>query len=413
MVLDSFSPRKISWHWYAALILFLCASIGFSSGVSLTERPEIVNSSFLERAYYSLGLYVVGGLDVGTPIGGPLYGRILLWIAFFGSPLLAASAVIEAVLHVMSPQRWRLRRLRNHIVIVGAGDMTMSYLRVLRSHAGNVRVVVVDQSIDRVRELELAETFNATVVVGDITQDFLIKSLRLKRSQRVILLGDNDFLAFEAASKIIKLHPHLESRVILHCSNLRFLRAVQDTKIAKQCISFNSYNLAATGLVREVLIHHFHKTKEKDTVILAGFGRFGQTILEELQMNAYDEIASVGIIDIDAERRIQIVDEQERFDRAYSREVFEGNIAHPEVWGNITRRYDLSEGEPVIILGTGDAANNLRTALWIRKKYPRALLFARTNDVSEFAREVCEEHNIESISITKLVEDNIPVEWIK
>ncbi|MFT4714586.1 MAG: voltage-gated potassium channel Kch, partial [Candidatus Azotimanducaceae bacterium] len=291
MVLDSFSPRKISWHWYAALILFLCASIGFSSGVSLTERPEIVNSSFLERAYYSLGLYVVGGLDVGTPIGGPLYGRILLWVAFFGSPLLAASAVIEAVLHVMSPQRWRLRRLRNHIVIVGAGDMTMSYLRVLRSHAGNVRVVVVDQSIDRVRELELAETFNATVVVGDITQDFLIKSLRLKRSQRVILLGDNDFLAFEAASKIIKLHPHLESRVILHCSNLRFLRAVQDTKIAKQCISFNSYNLAATGLVREVLIHHFHKTKEKDTVILAGFGRFGQTILEELQMNAYDEIA--------------------------------------------------------------------------------------------------------------------------
>ena len=262
MVLDSFSPRKISWHWYAALILFLSASIGFSSGVSLTERPEIVNSSFLERAYYSLGLYVVGGLDVGTPIGGPLYGRILLWIAFFGSPLLAASAVIEAVLHVMSPQRWRLRRLRNHIVIVGAGDMTMSYLRVLRSHAGNVRVVVVDQSIDRVRELELAETFNATVVIGDITQDFLIKSLRLKRSQRVILLGDNDFLAFEAASKIIKLHPHLESRVILHCSNLRFLRAVQDTKIAKQCVSFNSYNLAATGLVREVLIHHFRKTKD-------------------------------------------------------------------------------------------------------------------------------------------------------
>jgi hypothetical protein len=54
----------------------------------------------------------------------------------------------------------------------------------------------------------------------------------------------------------------------------------------------------------------------------------------------------------------------------------------------------------------------LRTALWIRKKFPRALLFVRTNLVSEFAREVCEEHNIQSISITQLVEDNIPVEWL-
>lgn len=412
MVLDSISPRKISWHWYAALILFLCASIGFTSGVSLTERPEVASASFIVKAYYSMGLFVIGGLDVGTPVDGPLYGRILLWIAFFGCPLLAASAVIEAVLHVMSPQRWRLRRLNNHIVIVGAGDMTMSYLRVLRSYGDDLRVVVVDQNIDRVRELELTETFNVTVVVGDITHDFLIKSLRLKRSQRVMLLGKDNFMAFEAASKILKLHPHLESKIILHCSNLRFLRAMQETRIAKQCISFNSYNIAATGLVRDVLIHHFGRTKEKDTVILAGFGRFGQTILEELQTHAHAAIASIGIIDVDANRRIQIVDEQERFASGYRREVFEGDIAHPDVWGQITARYDLGHGEPVIILGTGNSADNLRTALWIRKKYPKALIFARTNDVSQFAREVCDEHNIQSISITQLVEDNIPKEWV-
>jgi hypothetical protein len=57
--------------------------------------------------------------------------------------------------------------------------------------------------------------------------------------------------------------------------------------------------------VREVLLHHFHRTEEKDVVILAGFGRFGQTILEELQLNAHKDIASVGIIDVDADRRIR------------------------------------------------------------------------------------------------------------
>ena len=99
------------------------------------------------------------------------------------------------------------------------------------------------------RELELTETFDVTVVVGDITQEFLIKSLRLKRSQRVMLLGEDNFLAFEAASKILKLHPHLESRIILHCSNLRFLRAMQDTRIANQCNSFSDSGSSGNHIV--------------------------------------------------------------------------------------------------------------------------------------------------------------------
>ena len=71
VVFDSLSPRKISWHWYAALILFLSASVGFTSGVGLTGQPDIVDAPFVVKAYYSMGLFVVGGLDIGTPVGGP------------------------------------------------------------------------------------------------------------------------------------------------------------------------------------------------------------------------------------------------------------------------------------------------------------------------------------------------------
>lgn len=407
------SSQKLSWHWPAALGLFLFALIGFSSGVSLTERPEVVYSSLLAKAYYSLGLFVVGGMDIGVPTGGPLYGRVLLWTAYFGSPLLTASAVIEAVLRVVSPHGWKLRRLNNHIVIVGAGEMTVSYLRVLRLHSPNIPVVVVDHAIDRVRELEFIETFDVNVVVGDITHDFLLKALKLKHAQRIMLMGDDDFQAFEAASKILRMYPHLESRIILHCSNLRFLRAMQETNIAKQCINFNTYNLAAKGLVRDQLLSHFEHTTERDIVILAGFGLFGQTILEELLARAEDQIEMVGIIDVNAYSRIEIVDEQQKSKRAYNREVFQNNVASPEAWRNIEKKIDLNQGEPVIILGTGDSANNLRTAMWIRKKYPNALIFARTNDVSHFATEVCKEHRIHSISITQLLEDNIPLDWLQ
>ena len=412
MVLDNFDTPKIGWRWIAAIALFFCAFIGFSSGVSLTERPDADLSFPLTKAYYSLGLFVIGGLDIGMPRGGPLYGRALLWLAYFGAPLLTASALIETVLRVVSPHRWKLSRLRNHIVIVGSTDMTISYLRVLRAHNSIVRVVVVDNQIDPVRQLELSETFDVSVVTGDISQAYLLKQLRLRRARRVMLLGADDFLAFEAASKILRLFPHLESKIIIHCSSLRFLRAMQETNIAKLSTSFNSYNLAAKGLMRDTLIAHFSKTEGKDTVVLAGFGLFGQTILEELQSSAHGQVGKVGIIDLDANRRIQVVEEQMILETSYQREIIEGDITHPGVWRDLRQRIDLTIAEPVIILATGNAANNLRTALWLREKHPNALIFTRTKDISEFALEVGAEHNIHSISITQLVEDNIPSEWL-
>lgn len=403
---------RIGWRWTLALVFFLIAMIGLSSGVTLSERPGVGNADLLTRAYYSLGLFVVGGLDVGVPMGGPLWGRILLWMAYFGAPLLAASALLEAVLSAMSRQRWQLRRMRNQIIIVGTGDLTTSYLRVLRRDDQKTPVVVVDTQVDAVRKLELTESFGVTVVVGDVTHEFLLKELRLHRARRVILLGNDDFLSFEAASKMLRMYPRLEHRIVVHCASLRFLRATQDTRIARQSTRFNAYNLAATGLVRDTLLQHFRATRGRDTVVLAGFGLFGQTILEELQQHAEDQIEAVVLIDLDVNRRIQVVDEQRRTRAFKQRHILQGDISHPDVWRAVEERVNLGENEPVIILGTGHAANNLRTSLWIKQKYTNALVFSRTNDVSEFALEVGRDHDINSISITQLVEDNIPREWL-
>ncbi|MFT7288370.1 MAG: Trk K+ transport system NAD-binding subunit [Halieaceae bacterium] len=403
---------RIGWRWNLALTFFVFAMIGLSAGVSLTERPEIVSGSLLTKAYYSLGLFVVGGLDIGTPVGGPLPARILLWIAFFGSPLLAASTVVEAVLSTFSKRRWHLRRVKDHIVIVGAGYMTSSFLRVLRERDMHTPVIVVARSIEEVRKIELKASFGATVIVGDVTHEFLLKELRLHRARRVLLLGADDFRSFEAASKIFRMFPRMIGKVVIHCSSLRFLRATQDTQIAQNSERFNSYNLAAAGLVRNTLLAHFRQTQEQDTVILAGFGLFGQTILEELLENAPELLGTVVVMDIQANRRLHIVEEQRNLAAGYHREVFEGDISHPEVWRELTERVDLSIGSPVLIFGTGDAANNLRTALWVKKKFPNALVFSRTDDFSEFALEVGADHGLVCISITNLVEENIPKAWL-
>ena len=66
-----------------------------------------------------------------------------------------------------------------------------------------------------------------------------------------------------------------------------------------------------------------------------------------------------------------------------------------------------------VILGTGRAEDNLRTALWLKENYPNAFVFVRTNDKSELAVEVGAEHGIRSISIKQLVEDNISLDWLR
>ena len=409
---DANKSGGFSWRSYGALFFFISAVIGFELGVAVTERPEVVSSGILTKAYYSLSLFVVGGVDLGTPYGGPWIGRALVWSAYFGAPMLAAWALIEALLRSMTPQSWYLRRLKNHIIVSGDGELAISTLRVLRRHHPKVPVVVVSSNPEQLVVDEFNQDFGAIVVTGDITHEFFLKQLRVESARRVLLLDDNSLRSYEAASTLINLVPGIGERVIIHCGNLRFMRAMENTRVARRCQTFNTYQLAAAGLVRSHMLHHFRETHAKDVVILAGFGRFGQTILEELQRCAIEELDSVIIMDIDAHRRVSIADEQMEFSGKYKRQLFEGDISHPEAWERVGRETDIDGDNTVFVLGTGREEENLRTALWLRQQYPGAMIIARSTKESLFATEVGRENDIVSISITQLVEDNIPKSWV-
>ena len=405
---DAFGNRR----WIMALAVMGAALLGFSLGVSLTERPEVVNASFLTKVYYSLGLFVVGGLDIGTPTGGPLIGRILLWSAYFGAPILTASAVIDTLARVLSPGHWQLRRISNHIVVMGGGGLTDGYLRVLRKQFPRKRVVVVQERTELVRRQELEQTYDVTVVIGDLTHDFMLKALRLAHASKVVLLGERDFHAYEAASKILAQFPHLANNIVLRCHNLRFMRTMNETDLARRLVVFNAYHLAAEGLVRERLITHFRKTKAPDAVVIAGFGRFGQSVLEELQSHAQDLLSVVALIDQDAHRRVQVAEEQQKIGGAYRKEILQGEISHPELWWRLGDVVDLNSAQPTVIFGTGDIEENLRAAIWLKQRHPNALVFARTDDASSLALEIGAERGINYFSLKQLIEDNIPAEWL-
>ncbi|NND66700.1 MAG: potassium transporter TrkA, partial [Halioglobus sp.] len=405
---NPYTDQQFLWRGVFALLLILLGVIAFESGVSVSERPEIVDSDLLTKTYYSLSLFVISGVDLGTPQGGPLYGRVLLWFCYFGAPILAASTLLEALLRALAPQSWSLRRLKNHVIIAGDGELPLSTLKVLRQHNTKIPVVAVVSSQDELLAAELKQSYGALVVTGDISHEFLIEQLRVREARRVFLLGDNSLRSYEAAAHLIERVPGIADRVVIHCSRLRFMRAMENTAVAKQCEIFNTYHLAASGLVRGHLIDQFRETRMRDVVVLAGFGRFGQTILEELQKSAIDELDTVAIIDKDAHRRVLVADEQMQFSGTYRRELFEGDVAHPEMWERVQSAVDITGDNTVFVLGTGREEENLRTALWLRRLYPKAMIISRTSKKSLFASQVGQEHNIISISITQLVEDNLP-----
>ena len=407
-----YSSEKFPWLPTGAIVIFLLALIGFESGVSVTERPELASAGIMAKAYYALSLFVVGGVDLGTPVGGSKLGQAMVWTAYFGAPILAAWGLISALLRALSPERWQLKRLKNHIIVVGDGELSISYLRVLREHDRKVPVVVVSSGELTLQD-EFKHSFGAVVVSGDITHEFFLRQLKPEQARKVLLLDNNSLRSYEAASVLLNLVPGISDRVIIHCARLRFMRSMANTRVAQSCQSFNTYHLAASGLVRSQMLQHFRETDAKDVVILAGFGRFGQTILEELQRSAIDELETVLIIDKDARRRIMVADEQMEFMGGYRRELFDGDVSNPEVWDRVRRDDNLEGNNTVFVLGTGREEENLRSALWLRKKYPDAMVIARSSKESLFASEVGREHNIISISIAQLVEENIPRSWIE
>lgn len=408
-----YTNPRFPWLSVGAVAIFAITLIGFESGVSVTERPDLASAGLLTKAYYALSLFVVGGVDLGTPIGGPALSRALVWLAYFGAPTLAAWGLISTLLDALAPQRWQLRRLKNHIVVVGDGELAISYLRVLREHNRKVSVVVVCSGVDPLLHDEFKQNFGAVVVSGDISHEFFLRELRVDRAAKILLLNDDSLRSYEAASILLNLVPGIARRVVIHCSNLRFMRAMANTRVANSCQSFNTYHLAASGLVRNHMLQHFRESHSRDIVIIAGFGRFGQTVLEELQNCALDELDTVLIVDNDARRRVLVADEQMKFSGAYRRELLEGDISHPDVWDQVRNSVDLEGENTVFVLGTGREEENLRTALWLRRKYPAAMVIARSAKQSLFASEVGREHQIVSISIAQLLEENIPADWIE
>ncbi|MEM9488767.1 MAG: NAD-binding protein, partial [Myxococcota bacterium] len=371
---------RVAWRGAILLLVFSCGLIALRMGVGFSERS--LDGGVLTQIYYVLGLFVLGGLDLGIPVGGSSLGRGLLWFSYFAAPIITTASLVEGVLRAIAPQHWRLRRLRRHVIIVGCSRVGRLYLQRLREIRPRQRVVMVEMRHDHPAEAEVSEGYRALFLSGDIRDDGLLDALGLDRAERVMLVTGDDYANLDTAAKILARVPELARRTVVRVSRLRLMRTIAGTRVATTCAIFNVHQIAASTLVRTQLVPHFNRTEDTDVVVLAGFGRFGQTVLDQLQRQAQGKFHRVIIIDNQAERLVAIFAQQVGFSSFYERQVVEGDLRDPRVW---QRAAGIREAEPAFILGSGDEDGNLSTALWVKSQFPNAYVVARRFYRSHFA----------------------------
>ena len=298
------------------------------------------------------------------------------------------------------------------MIIAGGGKLAMQYLARIREVDGTRPIVIVETRPDRHHLDEARDLYEAHIIIGDIRSDVLLAGLGLERASRVLLLTGDDFANLDTAAKILQLAPNLGQRVVAHVSDIHFMRVVEQTHVADEVMIFNTHQIAAQNLVETKLLPHFHKTEQIDTVVIAGFGRFGQTVLDELQHAAHGSFDRVVLVDLECRRRALMFEEQVGFVDGYRRELIDGDVSDPAIWVDLDETCALRAAEPAFVVGSGDDGTNLRTALWLKSKYPSAFVVARSFRRSAFAGEVSRKGGIEVFSVAELMSQSIPDHWV-
>jgi voltage-gated potassium channel Kch len=398
----------LRWFRYRGLalaIVFACGLVALLAGVGVSDRGGVPEADLMTKIYYTLGLFVLGGMDLGVPQGGPSWARGLLWTAYFAAPVVTASALVEGVLRMIDPESWRLRRLNNHIVIAGAGNLALLYLQRLRETDPLADVVVVEKHLDATNIDVIQSRYRAKVVHGDIATDEIMSSVNLPRARQVLFLTGDDFANLEAATTMKQRWPELAERCRVHVSDLMLRRVLARTHSLERQI-FNSHQVAAKSLVESRLSPYFKETPELDQVVLAGFGRFGQTVLDELLETCPDAFDRVVIVDIRADRWMSLFSEH-RGDIDHEYTTVAGDMTDPQVWGQVAANIEMQRTSPVIVLGSDQDELNIQVALWLRARLDAektdARLFVRCFRNTALAEQLGEECGFEVVSVASLI----------
>jgi voltage-gated potassium channel Kch len=386
--------------------VFLLGIYAFSNGVQTTESSDLGEQGLLAWIYYCAALFVLGGLDLGVPNGGPLLAHAALWIAFFLAPIITAATVVEAAIRLLRPQVATPKSLSGHVVLVGAGRLAQTYLNAILAVAPQKSVVHIVQADQRADRNEPPHLKNVRVLPGNPTDKETLSLARLGQADEMVVIAEDDLANLETSWAAKDLSPELP--IAVHVEDLTLLRPVsrmiRGSSAAVHPLVFNTHRIAALQLYERLLHPQFETTVHRDVFILGGFGGFTQTILELLRAMATDELQHVVIVDDHASLKMR----QFKADvplAELSHSTVDGQLQDPETWDRVDAKVSALKVEPVYLLACSEEVVNLRTAMLLRNRRVEGQIFARSFRRTQFAETLGKQYSFQLFAFEEVLEE--------
>lgn len=271
-----------AYRWLLIGLMWVLAAllgyIGFSKSLSAISQTP----SFWDTLYLTLQLFVLQSGVVG-PIGWELQ------VARFLAPLIAAYTVIEAlalILHEQS-QLFRLRFMRNHIVICGLGRKGLLLSRCFREQGE--RVVVVEQDENN-EVLGRCREYGATTLIGNATDPELLRRARVHKAKYVISVSGNDGVNAEVAvhsRELARARKGEALSCLVHIFDIQLCNLLREQEIGMGEFSafrlefFNVFESGARALLAEYppFAGASRSSDIQPHVVVVGVGRMGESVV--------------------------------------------------------------------------------------------------------------------------------------
>jgi len=262
--------------WVLAIIL---GHVGFSKHLSAIGET----ATFWDNLYLSVQLFVLQSGAVSGPVGWELQA------ARFVAPLIAAYTVIQALALILHEQMklFRLRFLRNHVVICGLGRKGLLLSRGFREKGERVVVIEQDESNDM---LGRCREYGAITLIGDVTDRDLLRRARVHRARHVMSVCGSDGANAEVAVHSRELAQDRKGEALsclVHIFDIQLCNLLREQEIGMgrpSAFRLEFFNVFESG-ARALLAEHppFAGASQihgiQPHVVVVGVGRMGESVV--------------------------------------------------------------------------------------------------------------------------------------
>jgi len=407
------SFTSLSGKILAVLFVFILSGIGYLGDIGTTEAEFFSDAGMLGWIYYTASLFVFGGTDVGLPVyrGYGVFAYCALWASYLFAPLVTTTVVADGLLKLIRSRDGSLNLLSDHLILIGSGNLAEAYLKAVQTAAPEKKILWARHLDDAPSEgiPDFARKGDGIIQldINLLRMDALLL-LAPDRASQAVLICDDDLTNLEVGWRLHELCPSLVSAVHVADSALlrpvnRIVKEARRVGLARPPSAFSMHRIASLQLYDEKLAPLFEQTDGLDHLVIVGFGRFAQTVLELISVAATDQIKRCIIVAPEASRALRQFAAEVPLDD-FEVVAVDGVPNDPKTWESVAVLFEPSDTPPVILLADADALTNFRIARLVSSLGQDARLFLRCFNSTGFTKSLASQMGIEVLCFEEMLD---------